>query len=80
MSLLAICFHLTRTGPLPCSWSVYLFSRVHTLEKMLLLVGHLIEKLVLCPHRLSQAEPLGTKVGLVVRGSGLHYNYGSVQG
>lgn len=37
-------------------------ERIHTLEGMLLLVGHLVEKFVLCPHRLSQAEPLGTKV------------------
>ncbi|XP_051015741.1 uncharacterized protein LOC127201310 [Acomys russatus] len=37
-------------------------ERVHTLGKVLLLVSHLIEKLVLCPHRPSQAEPLGTKV------------------
>ncbi|XP_031213779.1 uncharacterized protein LOC116081313 isoform X3 [Mastomys coucha] len=37
-------------------------ERIHTLEGMMLLVGSLVEKLVLCPHRLSQAEPLGTKV------------------
>ncbi|GAB1299484.1 hypothetical protein APTSU1_001472000 [Apodemus speciosus] len=37
-------------------------ERTHTLEGLLLLAGHLIEKLVLCPHRLSQAEPLGTKL------------------
>ncbi|EDL29532.1 cDNA sequence BC024139, isoform CRA_e, partial [Mus musculus] len=37
-------------------------ERIHTLEGVLLLVGHLVEKLVLCPHRLSQAEPLGIKV------------------
>lgn len=43
--------------------SVHLFSRIHTLEGVLVLVGHLVEKLVLCPQRLSQAEPLGTKVG-----------------
>ncbi|XP_055482622.1 uncharacterized protein LOC129690796 [Psammomys obesus] len=37
-------------------------ERMHALERMLLLVGHLVEKLVLCPHRLSQAETLQTKV------------------
>ncbi|XP_029386935.1 uncharacterized protein LOC110335144 [Mus pahari] len=37
-------------------------KRIHTLEGVLLLVGHLVEKLVLCPHRLSQAESLRIKV------------------
>ncbi|XP_028634760.1 uncharacterized protein LOC114630652 [Grammomys surdaster] len=37
-------------------------ERKHTLEGMLLFVGRLVEKLVLCPQRLRQAEPLGTKV------------------
>uniref|UniRef100_A0A8C2M493 cDNA sequence BC024139 n=1 Tax=Cricetulus griseus TaxID=10029 RepID=A0A8C2M493_CRIGR len=37
-------------------------ERIHTLEGMLLLVGHLADKLLLCSQRLAQAEPLGTKV------------------
>ncbi|XP_036064758.1 uncharacterized protein LOC118597355 [Onychomys torridus] len=37
-------------------------ERIHTLEGILLLVGHLVEKLLSCSRRLSQAAPLGTKV------------------
>ncbi|CAO2601958.1 Dst [Lemmus lemmus] len=37
-------------------------ERMHTLEGMWLPVGHLVEKLVSSSRRLSQAEPLGTKV------------------
>ncbi|XP_028726726.1 uncharacterized protein LOC114694157 isoform X1 [Peromyscus leucopus] len=36
-------------------------ERIHPLGGMLLLVGHLVEKLVSCSRRLSQAEPLGAK-------------------
>ncbi|XP_038199596.1 uncharacterized protein LOC119823586 [Arvicola amphibius] len=37
-------------------------ERMHNLEGMLLLVGHLVERLVSYSRGLSQAEPLGTKV------------------
>ncbi|XP_052604049.1 uncharacterized protein LOC128116643 isoform X4 [Peromyscus californicus insignis] len=37
-------------------------ERIHPLGGMLLLVGHLVEKLVSCSCRVSQAEPLGAKV------------------
>ncbi|KAK7799241.1 hypothetical protein U0070_023694 [Myodes glareolus] len=54
-------------------------ERMHTLGGMLLLVGHLVEKLVSYSRRLSQAEPSGTKVGPVARDFGLHSNCGPVQ-
>uniref|UniRef100_A0A8C6RHA3 cDNA sequence BC024139 n=2 Tax=Nannospalax galili TaxID=1026970 RepID=A0A8C6RHA3_NANGA len=37
-------------------------ERMLTLEERLPLADHLVEKLLTCPHRVSQAEPLGIKV------------------
>ncbi|XP_021106330.1 uncharacterized protein LOC101709785 isoform X2 [Heterocephalus glaber] len=58
-------------GPhLPC-----LLSRPLNLEGPLLLIGHLLEEPLTCPHGLSQAEPLRTKVGPMTRSSHLHSDF-----